>query len=54
MKPQKFLQSYKCDCFQPENYCNCPQKIISSDVLLENVNDIAESLAEARKRIIAE
>ncbi|KAI8123222.1 hypothetical protein FF38_11664 [Lucilia cuprina] len=46
MKPQKFIQSYKCDCFQPHNYCNCSHKIISSDILIENVNDIAESLVE--------
>ncbi|XP_065367899.1 uncharacterized protein LOC135960519 [Calliphora vicina] len=46
MKPQKFIQSYKCDCFQPYNYCNCSHKIISGDILLENVTDIAESLVE--------
>ncbi|KAM7360144.1 uncharacterized protein ACRADG_003613 [Cochliomyia hominivorax] len=46
MEPQKFKQSYKCDCFQPENYCNCANKIVASDVLLENVRDVANSLVE--------
>ncbi|XP_075144687.1 uncharacterized protein LOC142219706 [Haematobia irritans] len=49
MIPQRFIQSYKCECFQPNNYCNCPYKAIAVDVLKENVRDVAETLAEVMK-----
>lgn len=46
MYPQKFTQSYKCECFQPHNYCNCLHKSIASAFLMRKVTDVADSLAE--------
>uniref|UniRef100_A0A1I8NVP9 Uncharacterized protein n=1 Tax=Stomoxys calcitrans TaxID=35570 RepID=A0A1I8NVP9_STOCA len=46
MIPQRFIQSYKCECFQPHNYCNCPYKAIAAKIHMENVQDVAETLVE--------
>uniref|UniRef100_A0A1A9ZJK5 Uncharacterized protein n=1 Tax=Glossina pallidipes TaxID=7398 RepID=A0A1A9ZJK5_GLOPL len=42
----KYSLSFKCDCYQPHNYCNCPQKFTGEAVFLQSVNEVAGGIAE--------
>lgn len=51
MIPQQFVQNYKCECFQPYNYCNCPYKSKAPEILVQNVHDVAATLVEVCSRM---
>uniref|UniRef100_A0A1A9VVE0 Uncharacterized protein n=1 Tax=Glossina austeni TaxID=7395 RepID=A0A1A9VVE0_GLOAU len=44
--PDKYIHSYKCECFQPHDYCSCPQKIPASIVFIDNVQYTAKSISK--------
>ncbi|KAI9584688.1 hypothetical protein GQX74_006583 [Glossina fuscipes] len=46
MHPDKYIQSYKCECFQPHDYCSCPQKIPATIVFIDNVQHTAKSISK--------
>lgn len=45
MKSQRFLSNYKCECYG-HTFCNCPDKTLQSSIFMENVYDVAETLAQ--------
>ncbi|XP_039967545.1 uncharacterized protein LOC120779411 [Bactrocera tryoni] len=45
MKSQRFMSNYKCECYG-HTFCNCPDKTMQSSIFMENVYDVAETLAQ--------
>uniref|UniRef100_A0A1A9ZJK4 Uncharacterized protein n=1 Tax=Glossina pallidipes TaxID=7398 RepID=A0A1A9ZJK4_GLOPL len=44
--PAKYIQSYKCECFQPHDYCSCPQNIPATIVFIDNLQYTAKSISK--------
>lgn len=53
MKIDKFQLNYKCDCFQPENICNCSDKVLSVEVHVERLKAVSEALVDVSAYLIS-
>ncbi|XP_004530989.1 uncharacterized protein LOC101452067 [Ceratitis capitata] len=45
MKSQRYLSNYKCECYG-HTFCNCPDKSGHGTIFMENIYDVAETLAQ--------
>uniref|UniRef100_A0A1B0BJ38 Uncharacterized protein n=1 Tax=Glossina palpalis gambiensis TaxID=67801 RepID=A0A1B0BJ38_9MUSC len=41
----RYIQYYRCGCFQPYNFCSCSHKVVGSAAFLRNVKKLAQAIS---------